>query len=233
MLARRPTDLQSSYRVDVDVPTIDIPQLSALENVTIPSTVIDALTDLNSSIPTLDEFRASMNSLISTPIEALRTNVRTTLSNRTIEVEMLPVPAKQTVELCQDLDTTWIDDVGHDLAKFVKLAIGLVILLMVLFMLACEFCYHLVKVSAFSATNVYCANIQAPYGSDTATAISSVESCPREKLGSGTLSTSRPTQFTLLRHKKRSRNQTSSPSSTLLPIRPSSHSSPDFNNSSQ
>lgn len=155
MLARRPTDLQSSYRVDVDVPTIDIPQLSALENVTIPSTVIDALTDLNSSIPTLDEFRASMNSLISTPIEALRTNVRTTLSNRTIEVEMLPVPAKQTVELCQDLDTTWIDDVGHDLAKFVKLAIGLVILLMVLFMLACEFCYHLVKVSAFSATNVY------------------------------------------------------------------------------
>ncbi|GAA5872068.1 hypothetical protein JCM16303_000966 [Sporobolomyces ruberrimus] len=123
--------------VDVDVPTIDIPQLSALENVTIPSTVIDALTDLNSSIPTLDEFRASMNSLISTPIEALRTNVRTTLSKRTIEVEMLPVPAKQTVELCQDLDTAWIDDVGHDLAKFVKLAIGLVILLMVLFMLAC------------------------------------------------------------------------------------------------
>ncbi|GAA5901421.1 pheromone-regulated protein PRM1 [Sporobolomyces salmoneus] len=123
--------------VDIDVPTIDIPELSALENVTIPSTVVDALTDLNSSIPTLDEFRASMNSLISRPIELLRANINSTLSNRTIEVEMLPVPAKQTVEICTDLDTSWIDDVGDDLGKFVKVARGLVVLLMVLFMLAC------------------------------------------------------------------------------------------------
>ena len=125
-------------RVDVDIPTIDIPELSALENVTLPSTVIDALTDLNSSIPTLDEFRSSMNSLISTPIEALRANINSTLSNRTIEVEMLPVPAKQTVAICNDLDTSWIDDVGHDLGKFIKVAMGLVVLLMVLFILACE-----------------------------------------------------------------------------------------------
>jgi len=126
------------YRVDIDIPTIDIPELSALENATIPSTIVDALTDLNSSIPTLDEFRAQMNSLISTPIEALRSNINSTLSNRTVEVEMLPVPAKQTVEICTDLDTSWIDDVGHDLGKFVKIAMGLVVLLMVLFMLACR-----------------------------------------------------------------------------------------------
>lgn len=125
-------------RVDVDIPTIDIPELSALENITLPSTVIDALTELNSSIPTLDEFRSSMNSLISTPIEALRTNINSTLSNRTIEVEMLPVPARQTVEICNDLDTSWIDDVGHDLGKFIKVAMGLVVLLMVLFILACK-----------------------------------------------------------------------------------------------
>lgn len=79
-----------------------------------------------------------MNSLISTPIEALRANINSTLSNRTIEVEMLPVPAKQTVEICNDLDTSWIDDVGHDLGQFIKVAMGLVVLLMVLFILACE-----------------------------------------------------------------------------------------------
>ncbi|GAA6064016.1 hypothetical protein JCM10212_005499 [Sporobolomyces blumeae] len=123
--------------VDIDTPSIDIPDLSALENVTLPSTIVDALTELNSSIPTLDEFRASMNQLISTPIELLRTNINATLSNRSIEVETLPVPAKQTVEICRGLDTSWIDDVGHDLAKFVKIAMSLVVLLMVLFILAC------------------------------------------------------------------------------------------------
>ncbi|GAA6015773.1 hypothetical protein JCM11491_002474 [Sporobolomyces phaffii] len=123
--------------VNIDIPTIDVPELSALENVTLPSTVIDALTDLNSSIPTLDEFRASMNSLISDPIEALRANINSTLSNRTLEVEMLPVPAKSTVDICTDLDTTWIEDVGQDLGRFAKIAMGLVVLLMVLFTLAC------------------------------------------------------------------------------------------------
>ncbi|GAA5926511.1 pheromone-regulated protein PRM1 [Sporobolomyces koalae] len=123
--------------INIDTPKIDIPELAALENVTIPSTIVQALTNLNSSIPTLDEFRVKINSLISTPIEALRQNINATLSNRSIEIEMLPVPAKQTVEICNDLDTSWIDDVGDDLSKFVKLAIGLVILLMVLFMLAC------------------------------------------------------------------------------------------------
>ncbi|GAA5834088.1 hypothetical protein JCM3766R1_004454 [Sporobolomyces carnicolor] len=123
--------------VNVDIPTIDIPELSALENVPIPSTVVDALTELNSSIPTLDEFRAAMNSLISDPIEALRTNVNATLSNRTIEVELLPVPARQTVDVCTGLDTTWIDDVGDDLGKFVRVAIAVVIGLMIFFILAC------------------------------------------------------------------------------------------------
>ncbi|GAA5951636.1 hypothetical protein JCM3765_005989 [Sporobolomyces pararoseus] len=128
--------------VDIDVPTINIPELTALENVTIPSTVVDALTELNTSIPTLDEFRAKMNSLITTPIEALRSNINATLANRTIEVEMLPVPAKQTVQICTDLDTSWIDDVGQDLGRFVKIAIGLVVLLMALFMLACAVWEH-------------------------------------------------------------------------------------------
>ncbi|CEQ43075.1 SPOSA6832_04973, partial [Sporobolomyces salmonicolor] len=123
--------------VDVSAPSIDIPDLTSLENVTLPTTIIDALTELNSSIPTLDSLRSTLDSLISTPIDSLRATINSTLSNRTIDIEMLPVPAKQTVELCGNLDTSWIDSVGRDLAQFVKVAIGLVVLLMVLFILAC------------------------------------------------------------------------------------------------
>ncbi|GAA5993223.1 hypothetical protein JCM10908_004517 [Rhodotorula pacifica] len=122
--------------VDIDVPHIDIPQLSALENVTLPNTLVNALENLNSTIPTLDEFRSSLDSLISRPIEELRSSINSTMRNSSISVELLPVPAKETVQLCQELDTSWIDEVGNDLAKFVKIAIGLVVLAMALFIAA-------------------------------------------------------------------------------------------------
>ncbi|TKA53882.1 hypothetical protein B0A53_03672 [Rhodotorula sp. CCFEE 5036] len=122
--------------VNIDVPQIDIPQLSALENVTLPNTLIDALENLNSTIPTLDEVRSSLDSLISVPVDQLRLSINSTMRDSTISVELLPVPAKETVQLCDRLDTSWIDDVGTDLAHFVKVAIGLVVLAMVLFMTA-------------------------------------------------------------------------------------------------
>lgn len=118
------------------MPQIDIPQLSALENVTLPNTLIDALENLNSTIPTLDEFRSSLDSLISRPVDQLRLSINSTMRESTISVELLPVPAKESVQLCDRLDTSWIDDVGTDLAHFVRVAIGLVVLAMVLFMAA-------------------------------------------------------------------------------------------------
>ncbi|BGO95607.1 hypothetical protein NBRC10512_006775 [Rhodotorula toruloides] len=122
--------------VDISLPSLDVPELSALENVTLPDTLVNALTSLNSSIPTLSEFRSTLDNLISKPIESLRANINGTLSNSTIDVELLPIPPKQTMELCTNLDTTWIDDVGSDLGKFVKVAIGLVVLVMALFIIA-------------------------------------------------------------------------------------------------
>ncbi|BGP11367.1 plasma membrane fusion protein prm1 [Rhodotorula toruloides] len=122
--------------VDISLPSLDVPELSALENVTLPDTLVNALTSLNSSIPTLSEFRSTLDDLISKPIESLRANINGTLSNSTIDVELLPIPPKQTVELCTNLDTSWIDDVGSDLGKFVKVAIGLVVLVMALFIIA-------------------------------------------------------------------------------------------------
>lgn len=118
------------------MPHIDIPQLSALENVTLPNTLVEGLKKLNATFPTLDEFRSSLDSLISHPIEELRSSVNSTTRKSSISVELLPVPAKESVELCSGLDTTWIDDVGDDLGKFVKVAIGLVVLAMALFIAA-------------------------------------------------------------------------------------------------
>ncbi|KAI5477803.1 plasma membrane fusion protein PRM1 [Pseudohyphozyma bogoriensis] len=122
--------------VDIDAPQISVPTLSALSNVTISTSLISSLESLNSSIPTLDELRASLDSLISTPIDALRTQVNSSFSNATISVELLPVPAKQNVDLCGQLDTSFIDEIGHVMKKFAKIGLGLVGLAAVLLIVA-------------------------------------------------------------------------------------------------
>ena len=48
---------------DITAPQISVPSLSALENVTLPSDFEDALEKLNSSLPTLDQIRESIESL--------------------------------------------------------------------------------------------------------------------------------------------------------------------------
>ncbi|BGP20079.1 plasma membrane fusion protein prm1 [Rhodosporidiobolus nylandii] len=124
--------------VNVDIPQISIPELSALENVTLPDTLVTSLESLNSTIPTYAELKEQLATMISTPIDALRADINRTLTNSSsrINVELLPVPARQTVEICQDLDTSWVSDIGHDLGKFVKLMIGLTVLAMALFIAA-------------------------------------------------------------------------------------------------
>ncbi|ORY81244.1 hypothetical protein BCR35DRAFT_278952 [Leucosporidium creatinivorum] len=121
---------------DFTIPQVTIPSLDFLSNVTLPSSILSGLTSLNDSIPTLSELRSTLDSLISTPINALRTEINSTLSNATIDISLLPVPAKDTVELCTNLNTSFLDDVGHDLAKFLKIALGLIVLLAALLVLA-------------------------------------------------------------------------------------------------
>lgn len=95
---------------------------------------MNALENLNSTIPTLQEVRSALDALVSRPIDDLRASVNSTLRASTISVEVLPVPPRATVHLCADLDTTWIDDVGDDLAHFVHVAIALVVVAMALFL---------------------------------------------------------------------------------------------------
>lgn len=122
--------------MDITAPQLDVPSLDVLKNVTIPSTLVSSLEKLNSTIPTLGSFRATLDSLISTPIDALRALVNTTLANATIDVELLPVPAKSSVDLCGSLDTGFIDDVGNDIARLLKIGLGLLGLAAALLILA-------------------------------------------------------------------------------------------------
>ena len=126
-VSHRFTKLTVHSSVDIDTPQIDLPSLDSLKNVTIPSSVLQSLIALNSSIPTLDSLRATLNQVISAPIERLRTEVRSSLANSTISIAALPLPAKQNVQFCaQELDLGFIDEIGALLFKFVK--IGLVLL---------------------------------------------------------------------------------------------------------
>lgn len=106
-----------------------------------PTTASDALTRLNATLPTLDELRAQLDSLISIPFDALRNDVKETIGIVKVDRTLFPVPQAATVTLCTDLDTSVIDDIAGGLLKgihtglailFALLAIGLLVKLFLL-----------------------------------------------------------------------------------------------------
>ncbi|GMK56113.1 hypothetical protein CspeluHIS016_0211690 [Cutaneotrichosporon spelunceum] len=132
----------SIVNVDLSVPSIDIPSLNLLSNVTISTGFEDSLLRLNGSLPSLGELRDKMNTLINTPFEALKAEINETrleIANR-LNASTFPVPALQTLrqgsglrgELCGDLDTGFIDDTAAALHKLGGIAIGLMVLALLL-----------------------------------------------------------------------------------------------------
>lgn len=65
-------------------------------------------------------------------MNALRTNIKSTLGNATISIGTLPVPSKSSVSLCGNLNTSFIDDVGSTISKFTKIMLGLLALAAIL-----------------------------------------------------------------------------------------------------
>ncbi|EIW65808.1 hypothetical protein TREMEDRAFT_35889 [Tremella mesenterica DSM 1558] len=135
----------SSYLgVTISVPEFSIPSLSALENVTIPTSFEDSLIKLNSSIPSLDTLRDKMTALLDTPFEALKTSINASRIEMaaSFNSSILPVPSLQSLSaqdskslsdsLCNGLDTSLIDDTANALHKLSSVAIGLMFLLLFL-----------------------------------------------------------------------------------------------------
>jgi hypothetical protein len=49
--------------LNLDAPQISVPDLSSLQNVTLPSTIQDALTSLNNSIPSFDDLKHKIDDM--------------------------------------------------------------------------------------------------------------------------------------------------------------------------
>src|ERR1700743_1104579 len=51
------------------------------------------------------------------------------------DVSGMPVPAQNTLSFCDDLDTSIVDDLGHDLVKIARIGTGIILILIVLLFL--------------------------------------------------------------------------------------------------
>ncbi len=69
---------------------------------------------------------------IDTPFELVKQDINATFANITLTPDGLPVPQLNTISFCGQLDTSVIDDIGHDLIKLVKIGIVIIVLVALL-----------------------------------------------------------------------------------------------------
>ncbi|CUA75047.1 Plasma membrane fusion protein PRM1 [Coprinopsis cinerea okayama7 len=121
--------------VKLDVPQFSIPALSGLDNIKIPTDLQDALTKLNSTLPTLDQLRDTVDNIIAIPFNELKKEINETFTSPAMRfnTSVLAVPARSNIQFCNELDTSIVDDLGRDLRKIGR--IGIIILLLALVLL--------------------------------------------------------------------------------------------------
>ncbi|THH04494.1 hypothetical protein EW145_g5481 [Phellinidium pouzarii] len=117
---------------NITAPQFSTPDLSSLENVTLPSSVESSLTTLNSSLPTLAQIKDTIQDIADTPFEDLKADINNTFAGLNFNESTLFVPEQQTLSFCGDMDTSFIDDLGRDLLKVTKIGIIIIIVLALL-----------------------------------------------------------------------------------------------------
>ena len=75
---------------------------------------------------------------IDTPFEAVKSDINSTFQGLFFDASTLPVPEQNSVSFCNNLDTSSVDDLGHDLLTITK--IGTIILILLLFALLAGHC---------------------------------------------------------------------------------------------
>ncbi|KAI9209587.1 uncharacterized protein BJ171DRAFT_608753 [Polychytrium aggregatum] len=100
-------------------------------NFTIPETLVQALQNLSSSIPSLDQIEATIEQSFSAPFQTIEDAARDKISQLAISPTLLPVPPLASpVSFCSDLlDLGWIDQVAADLQLLLLVACGVVLFL--------------------------------------------------------------------------------------------------------
>ncbi|PWN43189.1 hypothetical protein IE81DRAFT_99426 [Ceraceosorus guamensis] len=119
-------DVIGVFGQHVNVPTIQPPDLAALDNVSLPTSFDEGLRRLNSSLPTLSELRAKVDGMISGPFEQLRAEVNTTVSAFQFDRSLMPLPEARIASFCADIDMQPLDDLAHDLRKLAYWATAII-----------------------------------------------------------------------------------------------------------
>lgn len=123
---------------NINAPQFDVSSLDSLSSITIPTDFENALIQLNNSLPTVSSIKNSIESIVDTPFEAVKSDINSTFQGLAFDASTLPVPAQNAVSFCNNLDTSSVDDLGNDLLTITK--IGTIILILLLFALLAGHC---------------------------------------------------------------------------------------------
>ncbi|CAO1620263.1 unnamed protein product [Sympodiomycopsis kandeliae] len=130
-------DIISVFGQHVSVPNVAQPDLSALDNVQLPTSFMDSLTKLNASLPTLNELRDKMDTVIREPLQNVQREVNQTISGYTFNTSMLPaLPPAQQVRFCDRMDTSPLDRLAKDGRKYILIGLLIMLILIVLMTMA-------------------------------------------------------------------------------------------------
>jgi hypothetical protein len=72
---------------------------------------------------------------VDTPFEEVKADINNTFANLTFDVSGMPVPTQNTLSFCDGLDTSVVDDLGHDLLKIARIGTGIILIVVVLLLL--------------------------------------------------------------------------------------------------
>ena len=116
------------------IPTITVDS-SSLSSVSPPDSWTGPLNDLNNKLPTLTDLRTALANLISTPFNAVKGEINSTFSEvaSNFNAAQLPLPAVRTVQFCNNVDTSIVDDIGGPLVRIAQTSAFILIGLVVLF----------------------------------------------------------------------------------------------------
>jgi hypothetical protein len=116
----------------ITAPQFNIPSLSSLDNITLPTDFEDSLIQLNNSLPSFADLKQKVEAVLDTPFELLKQDINNTFANLQFDSSILPVPEQNTLSFCNDFDTSVVDDLGRDLVKVARIGTLILIALVIL-----------------------------------------------------------------------------------------------------
>ncbi|TFK26511.1 hypothetical protein FA15DRAFT_755009 [Coprinopsis marcescibilis] len=114
---------------NIDIPAFDRPDISGLDNISLPLEFEEGIRRLNDTIPSVSTIKDKIEDIISRPFELVKAEINTTFSEISFNSATLPVPEQNRVSFCSELDLSVVDDVGNEIVKSAKIGVAILIVL--------------------------------------------------------------------------------------------------------